>query len=589
MKKLFLPAFICLIALTATAQPYAFDTLDINNVRAVFNSVGINFSNDYNSFLEVPKGSNNKTIGCNTLWVSGQDNSGQITLSGGIVSSNGKDYYPGPLSADGAAYTDSTIMAQWNKVWKVTRQQIQYHITHYGLISYVAPDGIANWPAHGDSSLHQATNLAPFVDVNGDGKYNPAAGDYPFIRGDEAIYFIFNDKGGSHGATGGIPKGIEVHAMAYAFDCSSDSALNNTIFLHYKVINRSTYVSTHVMMGIYSDIGISGGLYDFTRSDIMRNSFYSYPATNVNPVLGNYFPAQATTILGGPLMDPDGLDNPAFDTLFSAVNCNEAVNGLNFGDCIVDNERYGMTGFISFNNGGNPLVSEPESCADYLRYLNTTWRDGTKLQYGGYGYEHLSPYGPDCKFMYPALSDPCDWGTFGNPPNGPRNWTEETAFNPPGDREGLAIMGPLTLDASDFREIDLAFIYAMDYSQPGELHAWQPVMNQRIDSIRSYFKKDALPCGGSISGLSQATNSKQEAKMLVFPNPASNILYVSIPDKVNAVYTCQIFDLQGKLCQEAKIGINPSVEINVSGLPAGMYQLILRNESNNFSAKFIKQ
>ena len=45
----------------------------------------------------------------------------------------------------------------------------------------------------GDTSLGQAPYLAPFVDVDYDGLYNPALGDYPDVMGDQAIFFIFND------------------------------------------------------------------------------------------------------------------------------------------------------------------------------------------------------------------------------------------------------------------------------------------------------------------------------------------------------------------------------------------------------------
>jgi hypothetical protein len=588
MKKIYLLAAVCFLVLSVKtkAQTYAFDTLDINNVRAVFNSVGINFSNNYNSFFEVPKGSNNKTISCNTLWVAGTDIHGSMFLSGGIGASEGKDYYPGPLTTDGTVSTDSATMAQWNKVWKVSKQEILYHQSHCGTPGYVMPDGIANWPAHGDTTKHQAYNLAPFVDENGDGIYTPYHGDYPLIRGDEAVFFIFNDKGGMHHATGSTPWGLEVHAMAYSFDCSSDSALNNTVFINYKIINRATFWYSSVVMGIYSDINIGNPQNDFTRSDIKRSSFYTYSATNSDPVLGNYFPAQATTILSGPYLSPDGVDNPAYDSL-NLLTCNESINGNNFGDNIIDNERYGMTGFISFNKGGNPVLSEPTTCAHYAKYLQTTWKDGRKMQYGGYGYDYLSPFGPECSFMYPGISDPCNWGTMGLAPNGPQNWTEETASNSSGDRQGLAIIKPLTIDAGDFLDLDIAFIYGMDYSKPGEIDGWRDVLNERIDSIRSYFKKDRNPCGGSITGIAQAQNDANGDGLAVNPNPTAGELLVNVPQKADAKYTIEVYNMQGMLCLTTRVATNNS-RIDVSRLAAGMYHLVVSCENNTYRGKFVK-
>jgi hypothetical protein len=71
------------------------DTLDINNVRAVFNSTGINFSDDYNGFFETPKGNINLTIDCKILWIAGPDSHEQMYLAEGIGASPGKYYYPG--------------------------------------------------------------------------------------------------------------------------------------------------------------------------------------------------------------------------------------------------------------------------------------------------------------------------------------------------------------------------------------------------------------------------------------------------------------------------------------------------------------
>jgi hypothetical protein len=589
MKKIYLLMFICLLVLTikTEAQTYAIDTLDINNVRAVFNSTGINFSEDYNSFFEVPKGSNNKTIGCNTLWVAGTDIHSSLYLSGGTISSTEKDYFPGPLTTDGTASTNAATMAQWNKVWKVTKQEVLYHKIHYGTAGYIMPDGIANWPAHGDTTLHQAYDLAPYNDMNNDGAYTPEHGDYPLICGDEALFFIFNDKGGNHGATGGTPFGIEVHAMAYAFNCPGDSALNNTIFLHYKIINRATYWYSSVALGIYSDISIGYSQNDYIQSDIQKNSFYTYSANTADPIFGSYFPAQATTILSGPLMDPDDTDNPTYDSL-NLLTCNDAVNGMNFGDNVIDNERFGMSAFISFSKCGNPIFNEPTTSGHYFGYLKNTWKDGRKLQYGGYGYDYAPPYGPECNFMYPGLSDPCNWGTMGISPYGPQQWTEETAMNSAGDRQGLAIIRPVSIFAGDFIDLDLAFIYGIDYSQPGVLDGWHTVLNQRIDSIRSYFQKDKNPCGGSITGITQNRDNSNDHNFMVFPNPAMDQLMVKFPYDASGNYTCHIYNMQGMVCLSSVVSSSSGVKIDVSKLTPGIYNLLLSNGYNTNRAKFIK-
>jgi hypothetical protein len=77
------------------------------------------------------------------------------------------------------------------------------------------------------------------------------------------------------------------------------------------------------------------------------------------------------------------------------------------------------------------------------------------MYYGGTAYiTGQGTVGPECDFMFPGDSDPCNWGTGGQPPNGGFGtngfyWTEQTGNNgspnPPGDRRFMQSAGPFTL------------------------------------------------------------------------------------------------------------------------------------------------
>jgi hypothetical protein len=111
--------------------------------------------------------------------------------------------------------------------------------------------------------------------------------------------------------------------------------------------------------------------------------------------------------LAGALMDPDGIDNPIFDNT-GAQLWNASVNGTGFGDSIVDNERYRITGFIVFNNSNSgipPYMVDPRIDTDYYNLMRGIWKDGTHLVYGGNGNSQAGGYGPACHFMYPGMSD----------------------------------------------------------------------------------------------------------------------------------------------------------------------------------------
>ena len=167
-------------------------------------------------------------------------------------------------------------------------------------------------------------------------------------------------------------------------------------------------------------------------------------------------------------MDPDGIDNPKYsytyqmvwdpalnDSVLAAVDSaqmvDESINGVNFGNGIIDDERFGMRRFVYHNNSSssNPN-SDPQSAPEYYNYLRGIWKNGAKMQYGG---DALSTgvVGPECDFMFPGDSDPWNWGTGGYNPGGGFNidgkyWTEEECGNAPNDRRFMQSAGPFTLE-----------------------------------------------------------------------------------------------------------------------------------------------
>ncbi|MCF8296791.1 MAG: T9SS type A sorting domain-containing protein, partial [Saprospiraceae bacterium] len=158
-----------------------------------------------------------------------------------------------------------------------------------------------------------------------------------------------------------------------------------------------------------------------------------------------------------------------FDTLSTNVVatplCDVSINGVNFADGIVDNERFGMRKFVYHNNtggGGLPAMQDPTYASEYYQFLKGFWKDGTRMRYGGNAHPNSSPpaYGPDCDFMFPGDTDPCNWGTGGQPPNGPTYWTEEVANNVPYDRRFMQSAGPFTLEAGAVNYITVGIPWA---------------------------------------------------------------------------------------------------------------------------------
>lgn len=588
--------FSLLLFISANSQTIPHSYLDINNVNARI-SANANHFWDFqgNPSFEVPKGSGKHTIFAGTFWIGGLDSSGQLYLSAERYIPDGGDFTYGPLSADGHMATDPITIDDHRKTWTIHRSEIQDHIAWtndpYSVPNYTPSIDILTWPAHGDTTKGQSFYLAPFVDVNNTGVYEPHNGDHPLIRGDQAIYFIFNDAGSPNEESGGTPLGIEVHGMAYAFDCPSCVAFDHTIFMHYRIINRSPRTYHDTYMGLFTDFDIGDPYDDYVGTDVQRGSMYGY---NGRPVDGtgapNHYganpPAQSITILGGPYMDPDGLDNPA-------GQCDESINGMNFGNGIVDDERLGLTRAISLHSfaGGHYAVSDPDTDNEHYMYLQGIWRDTTTIQYGGRGHQDLNAYGPECRFMFPGDSDTCNWGTGGIPPNGPQYWTEVTEENIPYDRRGLAITGPITLEAGEEQIMDFAFVYGRDTQAPDSIGHLASVdaMKENIDTVRKAFFNNENPCGGPIiTSITERKKTKPQTNHMAFyPNPVNQQL--NVRTEKTQTYQYRIYDVYGRLVLHKKTDRTNTFHINTEPLPAGLYILRVSSQNKEMTQKFIKR
>lgn len=548
--------------------------LDINNINARINASISQFMSPNGAGFEVPKDSLKHTIYSSSLWIGGIGNSSAIHFA------MGDGFATGPLNTQNASI-DSATMVAWDRVWEISFSEInQFIACHKNPAScpgYTIPQSIASWPAHGDTTLGQSYFLAPFVDVNQDGQYNLANGDYPLIRGDKAIFFIISNPVGAFSPPGGLALGIELHCMAYAFDCPSDSAFSHSLFFHYRAFNRSLSNYTNTFIGVNTDMDIGYPYDDFIGSDVKRGCFYGYNGPAIDGTgkfdhYGQFPPAQAVCILAGPWKNADGIDNPKLDSLGNPL-CNESINGLNFGDNIPDNERLGLTGFvIPTYPSALPLFL---SASDYYMIMNGYWADSVPIHYGGSGhpYKWNPAYGPRASFMYPGDSDSCNWGTGGLPPNGPQYWTELTANNTPYDRRGQGVSGPFTFLSGDVQELDIAYVYGRSTGYGANSIE---VMKSNIDVVRDAFIKNLTPCGKPmITSAGASLPDKQFPKVKLFPNPANDHISIEIENEKDECFSISVYDMSGRQClllNDIKTNAGKQlIKLDVSPLKRGLY------------------
>ena len=515
---------------TAGCSPSsAFEWLNINNVRTRINAGGDmwwDLPGGIGSQYFIPANGTATSLFAGALWIAGVDINNQLKCAAVRFRQVGNDFWTGPLTLDGASIDEITC-AQWDQIWKITRAEVDEFLSHctgprpkenskYGAFddsdeNYSIPKIITDWPAHpdvvGGNTMGISHYMAPFYDNDQDGEYNPMMGDFPYydidnelchtkiatmdeeyegsmhgsiladqvLKGDQTLWWVFNDKGNIHTESEGASIGLEIRSQAFAF--ATNDEINNMSFCSYEIINRSTYELTGTYFCPWTDVDLGYAKDDYVGCDVARGLGYGYNGNAVDgqgqpEAYGNQPPAVGVDFFQGPYMDPDGLDNPKYsytysdeflglsptgDSIFAVSDSTQmidcSINGVNFGNGIVDDERFGMRRFLYHNNGGFQAVSDPEKAPEYYLMLQGIWKDGNKMMYGGNAYPSPSTpnvVGPACDFMFPGDTDPWNWGTGGFPPNDGYNqngkyWTDASAGNEPADRRFMQSAGPFTL------------------------------------------------------------------------------------------------------------------------------------------------
>ena len=420
--------------------------LDINNVRTTIMGGGDMWWNLADPQYEIPKGGNKHSLFAGALWIGGVDAGGQLKVAAMTYRQSGNDFWAGPLNIDNATIPADEC-AKWDKHFKIDRSIVEEYNARFGTDpTYVIPESILDWPAHGDQSLGQDEFLAPFYDVNGNGIYEPYSGDYPdynitgnndaaALFGDQTLWWIFNDKGNIHSETQADALGLEVHAQAFGF--TSDNEVNDMTFYNYKIINRSTLPLNDTYFGQWVDADLGYYLDDYVGCDVNLGLGFCYNGDAEDEGAQGYGfnpPAIGVDFFQGPLADPnDGIDNDRDGTIDE------------------DAEQIIMSKFVYYNNDGT-VQGNPNGGTDFYNYLRGIWRDNVPMTFGGDG--HGAGAGStteECNFMFPGTSDDQFVG---------QEWTEQTAGNIPADRRFLQSAGPFTLQPGAVNNITTGVVWA---------------------------------------------------------------------------------------------------------------------------------
>lgn len=555
MKKM-IPLLLLPVLLTGSVaaqvcgNPQAQIDLFGNNIKArILNGGDLFWNFSKGQFIPNPDGQGNgpSTIFNAGLWLGGVDPGGNLKLSAVTYRNVGAtDFFTGPLS-----YNDGTIKvedcANWDRFFRVRGERVAAFLDSLPLLvndpgqaKIQFPD-ILGWPGAGNPFFADLTGfdlpfspygVAPFFDADQDGQYNPLQGDYPVVQlrnfppfvPEEMVWCVFNDQGAGaiHMATNGKAFPVEVQLMAWAFNCSDQPVLNNTIFTSHKMIFHTSDPVDSSFVGMWIDFDLGCYEDDYVGCSPASNAVYVYNQDAVDGNPGNTCSGGVSTFSNPPVQ--------------SATFLNQSLDK-----------------FIPISNGSsnNPPsgTTDPNNPNEYYNYMTGHWRDGNPITVGGSGYNSSST---ETNFAFP--DNPAD-------PNG---WSMCTANLPFGDRRVLAIHGFDELLPGQVEELNMAWTVHPDPALPCGLGTALDDIETLHLLYDSHFSGVCLPVLG-------AREPVGAGSLKILPNPTSGQVRICYPDLHAEEIRC--FDAMGRLVAQRREALQGQCILDLTPMPVGIYQL----------------
>lgn len=550
MKKL-LTLALGLSGFAGFSQNLAVDSIEINTLKAhIYADGGVWEIQTWDDSTYKP------LVFAQNLWLAGYDINNDLHTAVQTHRTVGTaDFRPGPISNDPNATT------KYNKVYRVNLQTLT---DFKNGVTQGIPQEIADWPAHGNTAMGEAANLAPFVDVNSNGIYEPSQGDYPKIKGDEAIYVIFND---ANGRTTGKPIGVEIHAMYYAY--LTGGIEDSIIYMDYKIFNRSGNHYANCFLSSFADFDLGNHLDDLVGTNISSDAVFCYNADAYDEGpngFGQNLASCGFRLIDGPPADYfDAIDN-------DKDGCIDGVRDAN-GFCQAEdpntgiNEHWKLSGSMVYDGQVGAIQGSPNTPADYYSYMNSMWKDSTNLIIespsgfmntgNGDGYV-AGGLGTATRFVYPG--DTYDT-TGGYEPSAPiiPGW-----FNAPNitmDKMTLSTSGSFfSMGPNESFEIKMAFVWdRRPFS--GSFGG----INKKIDDLDELYANQPVRTVGL--NAYKATSHYQ----LSF-NTASAEWTITNSEHKNLDFA--LYTTTGQLMKIFSVESNSKITIPTQGFAQGVYILV---------------
>ncbi len=262
---LILALAVCGITLSekpADLRGLSYKHLDANNIRTAVWNVGMfDRENMGLAGFNWPKDSNSYAVYFSGLWVSCKAGD-SIRVSEAYYNTHFRQGYFDYATQTPKGFDDSLY-----RIYKVSPQ--------FPNGDGQETDPWSKWPVN---------QGAPWVDVNGNGTYEPPA-DYPVMKGDQNLFCVFNDgyRDSLSALRSTLPLRAEVHLYAYS---RANQPCADAVHYEWKIINKGRSLWTDFSAAIFSDIDLGTSNNDLGGTDSALGLVYGYNGTATDPVYG---------------------------------------------------------------------------------------------------------------------------------------------------------------------------------------------------------------------------------------------------------------------------------------------------------------
>lgn len=528
-----------LLASSAQAQTLfsAGEYLDINQIKAnhlVHGDMWYDAAKNLPS-MEFPQGSGKHAGFAGGLWLSGVDNSGGIRVASTLYRSSGADFMPGPL--DAADTIDYATSEKWARIWKINYADIKIFLALSTKTTSTIPASILEWPAKGNihakgnagAVLSISTDMAPFVDVDADGIYNPLNGDYPKMKGDQMLWWTINDNGMPHTMSKSLAMKVEVHVAAYAYQ--RYSAVDRMLFYEYTIHNKSAENYTNFRLANWSDVDLGNPEDDYIGIDSSHRMAIAFNAFE------------------------DGMNGK------NSYGKNPPIAGLSIVDMpgdICGITKIPLGSITTFERSASGSLRDPSTSVEFSNYMNA--KDASGLPMG-------SKLGPVMNLFYdikPGYSV-CD--------------TIAAYKDPLTDRRFVLTTNGFDLPANSNAKVVFAFMVTDTNAHicPGIK------MNEILELADTAWKVYCNPLPLKTKESTVAKNT-----LSLYPNPAQTILYISTGKNTTANENIRVIDALGKTIQVPMVKNADKFEVNINSLAAGVYSVVYYDGEQTSATSFVK-